>query len=471
MAQRANGNGADDDACYPGAEGATQRFSDFVAKTKYEDIPPQAISKLLDLIIDHIGVGAGGGAQSESSSHILKAIEAFSEGSVGQSTVYGKSNAYPKHIAALLNGAFAHSFDFDDTLAIGIIHTGASVIPAAIAQAEASDASGRSLLTGLSVGYEVASRLGRALSSGGYPRGFHNTATAGIFGAVAAISNIKGLTSDQVYNAFGLAGSKAAGSMQFLDNGSWNKRLHPGFAAHDAFLCVALAEAGVTGASRAIEGKWGFLQAYSTKSNATGLTDNLRSDWLFPATALKPFPACRFTHTAIELTAKVAAETKSRSLPENITVFVHPSGYDIIGRPSPNKLHPETTVDAQFSMKYQVACAFLFGSEIGWSVYEPEKMKDKRVADLSERIDVIIDEGLKEDFEVRMLFKLDGGAEREEAMVYPLGEVEHPFSTEKVRDKFRGLVRPVYDQDRAEKILKAVDNLAEGSSRDLIKLL
>ncbi|KAJ5009907.1 hypothetical protein K4K57_008067 [Colletotrichum sp. SAR 10_99] len=473
MANQANGGGnATTDQFYPGAEGATQNFSNFIADAKYEDIPPQGITKLLDLIIDHIGVGAGGGAKSESSSHILKAVEAFSEGCTGESTVYGKTKKYPKHIAALLNGAFAHSFDFDDTLAIGIIHPGASVIPAALAQAEASNASGRQLLTGLSVGYEVACRLGRALSSGGYPRGFHNTATAGIFGAVAAICKIKGLTAEQVYNAFGLAGSKAAGSMQFLDNGSWNKRLHPGFAAHDAFLCVALAEAGVTGASHAIEGKWGFLQAYSTKSKAAGLTEDLGSEWLFAATAMKPFPACRFTHTAIEITARVAAEASSRELPQKITVWVNPSGYDIIGRPSPNKLHPETIVDAQFSMYYQVAVAWLFGSDAGWSVYDSEKMKDKKVAELCDRVEVVTDDNFKEEFEVRMSFQgVDGGAAREEALVYPLGEVEHPFSSEKVRDKFRGLVQPVYDQERAENILKAVDNLSKGSAAELLEFL
>ncbi|KAL0931422.1 uncharacterized protein CTRU02_214157 [Colletotrichum truncatum] len=457
---------------YPGAEGATQKFSDFIVDTKYEDIPPHVIAKLLDLIIDHIGVGAGGGAQSESSSYILKAIESFAEGSVGESTVYGKGKVYPKHIAALLNGAFAHSFDFDDTHASGIVHPGASVIPAALAQAEASNASGPLLLTGLSVGYEVACRLGNALSSGGYPRGFHNTSTAGIFGATAAICKIKGLTAVQIYNAFGLAGSKAAGSMQFLDNGSWNKRLHPGFAAHDAFLCVALAEAGVTGASHAIEGKWGFLQAYSSKANATGLTDDLGTSWLFEETALKPFPACRFTHAAIELTAKVAAETGSQKLPESIKVWVNPSGYDIIGRPSPNKLHPKTIVDAQFSMYYQVAVAWLFGMEIGWSAYDSEKMKDGQVADLCDRIEVIIDEDWKYDFGVRMLFNgLDGRENREEAMLHPLGEVHHPFPSAKVRDKFRGLVKPVYDPERTEMILSAVESLAEGSSQDLLKLL
>ncbi|KAK0380248.1 hypothetical protein CPAR01_13705 [Colletotrichum paranaense] len=460
------------DHCFPGAENATERFCDFIVRTQFEDIPDQALAKLFNLVIDHIGVGAGGGAHSESSEHIIKGVEAFAMGSIGKSKVYGKEKTYPIQIAALLNGAFAHSFDYDDTLAIGIIHTGASVIPAALAQAEVSDAPGTLLLTALSVGYEVASRLGRALSNGGYPRGFHNTSTAGIFGAVAAISKIKGLTSAQVYNAFGLAGSKTAGSMQFLDNGSWNKRLHPGFAAHDAFLCVALAEAGVTGASHIVEGKWGFLQAHSANVNAVGLTESLGMEWIYPATALKPFPACRFTHTAIEITARLAAKSDSQKLPDRIVLGLTRAGYGIVGEPSPNKKHPKTIVDAQFSIYYQVAVAWLFGSDIGWGAYDTDKMESKQVAQLCDRIEVQIDHTLGKEFEVRMAFSGIGGVgDIEEAMVYPLGEDEHPFSHERVEKKFRGLTASIYDSDRAGRILQAVQGLPERQAKDLIDLL
>ncbi|GKT49816.1 uncharacterized protein ColSpa_09997 [Colletotrichum spaethianum] len=457
----------------PGGEvGVTLRFCDFIVQTQFESIPPQALEKLLDLIIDHIGVGASGGAQSESSRYIITGVEAFTGGATGESIVYGKEKRYPVPTAALLNGAFAHSFDFDDTLAVGVVHPGASIIPAALAQALESDASGKLLLTAISVGYEVACRLGRALSTGGYPRGFHNTSTAGIFGAVAAISKIKGLSPEQIYNAFGLAGSKAAGSMQFLDNGSWNKRLHPGFAAHDAFLCVALAEAGVTGASHIIEGKWGFLQAHSAEVNTVGLTDDLGTEWLYPATALKPFPACRFTHTAIEVTANVAAKAMTQRLPEKITVRLTRAGYGIVGEPSPNKRHPKTIVDAQFSIYYQIAIAWLFGMETGWSAYDVEKMQSKQVADLCDRIEVIIDVMIGKEFEAKMSFVgVDGLGDVEDAMVYPLGENEHPLSSERVQKKFLGLVASVYGTRRAGEILEAVRKLPAGSSSDLIALL
>ena len=263
-------------------EPITDAFVDFVVNTKYDALSSKAVSKLKDLIIDHIGVAAGAALGSDSSEPIFKAIQAFSSGTPGNCTVYTKGHNFAPHYAALLNGSFAHSYDFDDTYAAGTVHPGASVIPATLASAEVAGASGRQVLLAAAIGYEVVCRLSRALGAGSYIRGFHNTATTGLFGSVAAICNLRGLSPQVVTDAMGLAGSRAAGSMQFLDNGSWNKRLHPGLAAHDAMLCIALAEQGVTGASRIIEGKVGLLHAFSTNATSDGLTAGLGSEWVFP---------------------------------------------------------------------------------------------------------------------------------------------------------------------------------------------
>ena len=126
-------------------------------------------------------------------------------------------------------------------------------------------ASSENFMLAVCVAYEVTCRLSREIGTYSYDRGFHNTGTAGIFGAVAAISVLKKLPAEKVEMAFGIAGSKAAGSLQFLENGSWNKRLNPGFAVHDAFMCVGLAEASVIGATKIFEGKMGFLKGYSSK--------------------------------------------------------------------------------------------------------------------------------------------------------------------------------------------------------------
>lgn len=196
------------------------------------------------------------------------------------------------HYAGLLNATFAHSLDFDDTYAEGTLHAGVTSISAALAQAEATPENHPVLpedfMLAVSVAYEVTCRVGRELGYDAYSRGFHNTSIAGIFGAIAAIAVLKRLDAKTVETAFGLAGSKAAGSMQYLENGSWNKRLHPGFAVHDAFMCVALAEAGIVGAAKILEGKNGVFKAYTPKPHVDlhRLVTGLGEEWCWLASSL-----------------------------------------------------------------------------------------------------------------------------------------------------------------------------------------
>ncbi len=446
----------------------TEELCKFIVEANYGQLDEKLVDQLKDYVTDCVGISAGAAAICESSEPFLRAVIALG-GKSGQSTVFTKGSAFSLQYAGLLNAAFAHSFDFDDTHAPSILHPGTTAIPAALAQAEMLNSDGKTLLLGIAVGYEITCRIGRAYNYGGYTRGFHNTTTAGIFGAVAAISKIKGLSLDQVKNAFGLAGSKAAGSMQFLDNGSWNKRLHPGFAVHDAFVAVALAEAGVVGATRPIEGKYGALHSYSATSTTVGLTDNLGSEWIFRKTAIKPFPACRMTHSAIEAVSNVAREAAGKTV-EQITVALSPGCYQLVGPPDANRIHPKTIVDGQFSMYYQVAIAWLHGMDIGWGMYDKSQMESPEVAALCDKVEVIIKDDVV-DLAARLTFKWTDGTTTEASQVFPLGEPENPFSKERVQGKFLRMVAPAYDERTAKAILATINEIDQRNTGDLMKFL
>ncbi|KAI0417757.1 2-methylcitrate dehydratase [Xylaria grammica] len=461
-------NGPDAGADANQTDGITDALCEFIVEAKYDQLDEMLVARIKDYVTDSIGISVGAAAICESTEPFLQAVIALG-GKSGKSTVFTKGSAFSPQYAGLLNAAFAHSFDFDDTHAASILHPGATAIPAALAQAELLNSDGKTLLLGIAVGYEITCRIGRAYNYGGYTRGFHNTATAGIFGAVAAISKIKGLSLDQVRNAFGLAGSKAAGSIQFLDNGSWNKRLHPGFAVHDAFVVVALAEAGVTGASRPIEGKHGALQSFSATPKTAGLLDHLGSDWIFRKTAIKPFPACRMTHTAIEIASNTAKEAGGKTV-DHITVAISPGCYAIVGPRNANKLHPKTIVDGQFSMYYQVAVAWLHGMDIGWGMYDKSVMESAEVAALCEKVEVIAQDSV-DDLAAVITFKWADGTSTEAGQFYPLGEPEHPFSKERVHKKFFGIVAPAYDEERAKTILDTIGEIDRRNTGDLMKLL
>lgn len=396
----------------------TERIPRCIADLQYDDLPETAKEKLHLLLLDYIGVAAAATQLGESSKPILAAVENLDGGGGGgKATAIANGQRWSALYAALLNGAFAHTLDFDDTHADGILHPGASVISAALAEAEVNEASSAAdFFTALAAGYEVTCRLAVAIGPGGSSLGFHNTSTAGIFGAVTAIAKLRNATATTIENAFGIALSKASGSMQFLNNGSWNKRLHPGFAAHDAFICVSLAESGVVGAAEPIEGRFGLLNVFSRlRNNGVGRVDlPFKEHWEFLATAVKPYPACRGTHGPIELASQMSKQNPSRV--KSITVYMAKEHHLIVGEATPRKIHPQNIVDAQFSVFHQIAVAWIYGVTVGWKVYD--HLENPEVSGLREKVKVEIQDSFKV-LETQLSVEWDDGTGRKSTWPVP----------------------------------------------------
>ena len=449
----------------------------FVANASTKQLTPEIREKVKEVVIDYIGVVVGAIDNADSSDPIYKAILAFQgPGNSGNCTVLGKGvpHMLPQY-AGLVNSAFGHSMDFDDTHAEGTLHAGVTAISAAMTEAEVlgEKTTSEEFMLAVSIGYEVTCRIGRELGFFSYDRGFHNTSIAGIFGAVATIAVLKRLPAEVVEMAFGIAGSKAAGSMQYLDNGSWNKRLHPGFAVHDAFMSVALAEAGVIGATKIIEGKMGFLQAYSPNPHPDfrRLTEGLGTDWIWLSSSLKPYPACRMTHGFIEMSGNVNSKHNdkvSASDVKQITLTMSPSCFKLVGDPAPNKIHPINVIDGQFSAYFQTANALVYGSATGLKAYQ--RLQDKDINELCDKITVNIDKTMI-GFEAKAKIEWADGRVEEIRQDYPLCELQHPFTRDKVDEKFLSLAGPVYGKSKARDIITTVDHIEDHSIEDLLVLL
>ena len=228
-------------------------------------------------------------------------LEALALDGKGQSTVFGDSKTWTPAVAALLNGALGHSLDFDDTHADSSLHPSAPVVPAAFAIGELIGASGRDVLTAIVAGYEVCCRLGNALDpTSHYARGFHPTATAGTYGAAAAAAKLFGLSKEQIIAAFGVSGSQAAGSLQFLVNGAWNKRYQVGAAAMNGVIAATLARNDFVGSSESVEGKHGLLVGYSDNAHPDKAVAGLGDIYETMKIGVKPYPSCRYTHAALD---------------------------------------------------------------------------------------------------------------------------------------------------------------------------
>ncbi len=446
---------------------ATERLAAFVVDTSLADLPRDAVALLRGCWLDFIGNSAFAAVFAESSPAIRAAIARL-DGESGPATVIGEARGYAPHWAALLNGAYAHTLDFDDTNQIQTGHPGAPVIAAAMVEAERIGANGDAFLQALAVGYEVCCRIGGAIGPGGYDRGFHITAISGIFGAVAAVAKLRSLDSATICNAFGLALSKASGSMQYLDNGSWNKRIHPGFVAHDALLCVTMAEAGVVGAARAIEGRYGVLTSFTGAPHPDILVAELGMRWTLLRTAIKPYPSCRLTHAAIDAALDLRSRFGSTDLSRaSIRIGLSPVAMKIVGERLPAKLTPRNTVDAQFSVYFQVAAAWLDG-RVEWSSYQRLAAPD--IVAMMARITVVVDPAMTK-AGASVVVRLDG-SDVSRTVETPLGEPENPVGWDLLRVKFMSLAEPVYGAARAGDIADRVGETGPATlMRDIIGLL
>ena len=363
----------------------------------FDRLGPEVVERAKLLVTDTVGIALRARHEAESTPALLSAAAKL--GLTGDdATVIGDTGAFTPPGAALINGALAHSLDFDDTHARGSIHPSAPIVPAAFAAAEMTGASGARLIAAIVAGYEVQIRLSLALGpSDHYARGFHPTATCGAFGATAAAANIFGLTADEIESGFGICLSQSAGSMQFLFDGAWTKRFHVGHAAMCGLTAACLAGEGFRGPAEAIEGKDGFLSSYAPNPDPALAVAGLAEVWETMAIAVKPYPSCRYGHAAIDALLRLrAANDIDASEIEAVEIGLPRVGWNIIGDPEADKQTPKNLVDAQFSMPFVAAVALREG-DFQWDDYA-RHIEDKTTLDLCRRTTSVVDPQAEAEF-------------------------------------------------------------------------
>jgi 2-methylcitrate dehydratase PrpD len=437
----------------------TATLAGYVARLKFEDIPPEVLDRTKALTLDFLGSAIRARRDAESTPSLLKMLEELSLDGKGDATVFGDTKTWTPAIAALLNGAFGHSLDFDDTHADSSLHPSAPVVPAAFAVGETVGASGRDVLTAIVAGYEVCCRLGNALDpTSHYARGFHPTATAGSYGAAAAAAKLYGLSEEQLISAFGVSGSQAAGSLQFLVNGAWNKRYQVGAAAMNGVIAATLARSDFVASIESVEGKHGLLVGYSDNAHPDKATAGLGATYETLKIGVKPYPSCRYTHAAID--AIIAMRREYNLTPDKvkrIEIGLHRNGITLTGD-AVTKRHPRSIVGGQFSMFFTGAIALDQG-RFGWDDYD--RLGDTAIDALADKFDVVQDDrletGRKHPFGARVSITTEDGV-HERLHVDPSGEPNSFPDTQSMQQKFLTLARPVLSC-RAEQLANAVLSL------------
>ena len=446
--------------------GVTRELAEFVAALRYDDLPEAVVERTKLLILDITGIMVRARHDAESTPGMIAATSRLGL-AAGDCSVIGDGRRYAPTAAALINGTLAHSLDFDDTHAAGSLHSSAPIVPAALAAAEMTGASGKDLITACVAGYEVQIRLALAVNpSDHYDRGFHPTATCGVFGAAAAVARLLGLNADGVENAFGIALSQAAGSMQFLADGAWTKRSHVGQAASNGLICATLAAEGFKGPAEAFEGKWGFFAAYAPNPDESKAAVDLGSDWETLRLAVKPYPSCRYSHAAMEgLIALRQAHGFTADDVEDVEIGLPETGYKIIGEPAAVKASPTSVVDGQFSMPFCAAVALREGG-LAWDDYA-RHIGDADTASLCKRVRTVVDPQAQAAFPANLAGAVRVRTREGEYRTFvevPKGEPDNFMSRGEFKSKFDGLCAPYLDDGRRTRLADALLSLEDANS-------
>ncbi|MBI4474079.1 MAG: MmgE/PrpD family protein [Acidobacteria bacterium] len=438
----------------------SKTLAEFVHNCRYESLPENVRELAGQCLLDWAGSAIRGSV--EPPARMFSEV-AMQEGGAPRATALANGFKTSATWAAQINAAASHTMEMDDLHPTSVLHPAAPIISAAVAVAESVNADGKALIEAIVAGYEVGIRAGEAAGRSHYHY-WHTTATCGTFGAAAAAGRLLRLTPDQLVEAFGSAGTQAAGLWQFLDDGAMSKQLHPAHAAAAGILSAELARRGFTGAKQILEGRKGFLAAMSKDPAPEILTADLGKSYRIATNSFKKHASCRHTHSSIDSALILRNEKGVRV--ENIgkvEVRIYPAGYDLL-----NGMQPATDYAAKFCLPYTVAAAFARG-RVGLAEFENLQADDIRST--MERISLVRDESLAREYPEKwpahVTVTLESGESRTASVEYPKGDSKNPLSLEELEDKFRALTAKVISNAQQQHIIEKCRTIEKCSTREL----
>ena len=395
---------------------------------------PAAVRETCErLLIDVIGLCV----VARRTDYLRAALAAWPD--AGPATAVGHARPLSAAGAAFVNGTAAHGEDFDDTFEGGPVHAGAVIVPAVLAVAEQEKLSGPAALLGIAVGVETICRLSLVVPKAVHKAGFHPTAVFGAMAAAAGVGAALRLDDKQLTDALGIAGSMASGIIEYLADGSWTKRMHPGWAAQSGLRAALLARAGFTGPRTVFEGTHGLFQgfAHTREGNWRALLDGFGERWLTETLAFKPYPCGTMVQPYIDC-ARRLAEHNIRA--EDIAEMVCEVGEGTVHRlwePLADKQRPPNGYAAKFATPYCIAAAFLHGN-LGLDAFSDAAVADPAVRTLAAKVRYRIDPAnpYPNAYTGHIRATLADGRTLEERQPHLRGGAQAPLSRAELEEKF-----------------------------------
>jgi 2-methylcitrate dehydratase PrpD len=435
----------------------TARLAEFVTTTSLRACPEAVIAQARRAALDTIGVMLAGAAEP-----VARAVRAVAraDGSVPLCTVFGTALRASTAWAALANGAAGHAHDFDDTNFALMGHPSVPLLAAALAAAEAETADGAAVVLAYVIGFEIDAALGLAVNPGHYTRGWHATSSIGTLGCAAAAARLLGLDTGQTRHALGIAASLASGLKENF--GSMTKPLHAGHAAQSGVQAAQLAREGLTASDEALEGRQGYLAAFSGATLDPAALEGLGHRWELTASgiAVKPYPSCALTHSAID----ALVELRARHRLDPAQVAAVEVGVTAVVPDVLRHARPASGLERKFSMQYCAAAALARGP-LGLSDFEDGPVADPATRSLMDRVRMVVDPTLPQEREqhawTRVTVRLADGTTFEEKPRGASGHPATPLTDAELRAKFLACAAPVIGADAAEGVADQIAHLED----------
>lgn len=433
------------------------QVGEFAARAELSDIPADVLERARHLILDAVGLAFASTAYGfPDVAH--RALSAFGDGS---HPVLGMPHRLTPRDAAVLNGVLIHGMDFDDTHIPAVTHVSAAALPAAISAAVSGGKTTEDLLLAYILGVEVSARVGIGGAGGFHDVGFHPTAVAGAFGAAVAAGKVLGLDAGGLAAAQGVVGSMSAGLLEFLADGAWTKRLHPGWAAMSGLTSASFAKAGWSGPPAVYEGRFGLYNSHlagrDIRPEAVG--DGLGETWELMRTAVKPYPICHFIHAFADAVLTLRPQIGDTGIAE-IRCAIHPVPGKVVCEPAEAKWAPRDEYDAKFSLPFVVAAALTRG-RFGLAELEDDALGDAGILALAQKVRVSEDpdSAFPAAYSGAVEIELADGRVLRHREQVNRGHDQRPLTNDEIVAKFRETIGRVATDATADRVRSAVLSL------------
>jgi len=445
----------------------TEGFIRYSTSTRYEDLPENVVTVAKRVVMNTVAAIIAG-STAEGIKELASLMMEW--GGKKEATLMLHGCQLPAHEAVMVNASMARALDFDEYNLNTGVHTGATVVPIALAASElCSGTNGKDFIAAVVVGAEIMSRMRLVPDLCIGVSGWTGEIFGGFGGAITA-GRILGLTEDQMWNALGLAFSQASGTSQTIYDGVLATRFQQGFSARAGFVSARLAQKGLTGVRNFLDGKAGFYPVYyrGLKYNIGRLLDNIGEKYEFLNIATKPYPSCGFNMGPIENILDIMREQHLKATDiSKIRLHVNQQMYNTVCAPPETRYRPETIADAMFSLPYVLGTATLKGS-VELDDFMGDVMKDPKRLEMADKVEINVDSDIdKESKKLGLALSLHvmdvetkSGTVFSKKLYYAKGFPQKPMTLEDCTQKAKRCA-PFAVKAVSEQKIKAIRELVE----------